>query len=625
MPQTLSTSPGRHGRWHAQAVALLALEHLDREQRDAVTERATYVRIIAPAGSGKTTVLAKRIEHRLLDPDRAPGKIVGVSFTRTAARELQQRLADLDGHPFESTTLHALALRIVTTAGERSREFIPRLVSDAASVIVTSGAPRPTRSAMTAIATAKATRTEPPRSIKPLFDAYQKALRAQRFMDFEDLISKAADRLEANRGLRVGMQRELAGVFVDEFQDTTPEQWRLIKALITPPQMSATARQSQRIIECTIVGDPLQSIYGFAGADPHLFEVFATEFPGVVTHTLTTNYRSSESVLTASATLRGTRTETADVPGGEHPQVFIFEDEHKEAERIADLVLSALTRTGTSIAILARTHRLLNPIATALAARGIDADRRGTGSLMSDAGMRNLFRVLREHVRDAPELSWHDRLIDAMSEGDVAAAQLVELLGSFDGEARTWSVQRLASEVATWDRHRIHTNPVLLSTFHGTKGAAYDTVIICGMDSIGLPFRTEEEQRLLYVATTRARSHLMLTAARTRGGKPAELHPLLGAIQLGDAPLTAMPVLVTEHGRLRKQPEDARYERLVAWRETQARATMLPKQGIASDTELKKLAALEYLDRDHVRALLGDARAERWTEQLIDAVKQGDR
>lgn len=601
-------------------MALLALEHLDQEQRAAVTERAPFVRIIAPAGSGKTTVLAKRIEARFLDPDRAPGRIIGVSFTRTAARELAQRLDHLDGHPFDSTTLHSLALQVVTTAGERSREFIPRLVSDSGGVFVAAGAARPARSVLTAIATAKATGTPPPHFALRAFDTYQQALRSQRLMDFEDLISRAADRLESNRTLRLAIQRDLAGVFVDEFQDTTPEQWRLIQALVTPPHVATSPRNTPRVIECTVVGDPVQSIYGFAGATPHLFETFLDTFPETVTHTLTTNYRSSASVLVASAALNGGRTEIADVAGGNHPEVFVLASDTDEAACISDVVVSALTRSGTSIAVLSRTHALLEPIAAALERRGVNADRRGRGSLMAERGTRDLFRLLREHVRAAGDFSWYDRLLDAADEGDAAARHLLEVLAGFDGAPRTWNVQRLASEVSTWDRHRLHANPVVLSTFHGAKGAAYDTVIVTGLDSIGLPFRTEEEERLLYVATTRARRRLVLTAALQRAGKPTEPHPLLAAVARDEPVMTSMPLLVTERGRIRKAPEDARYERLTAWRTTMSRATMLPERGLASDTELKKLAVEDPLTLPRIEAILGARRCEQWGTALLAAV-----
>ena len=326
-------------------------------------------------------------------------------------------------------------------------------------------------------------------------------------------------------------------------------------------------------------------------------------------------------MLSASASVNGGRTENAEVSGGDHPEVFVLESELAEAERIADVVISAMTRSGTSIAVLARTHKLLDPIESTLARRGVNADRRGHGSLMAERGTRDLFRLLREHVRAAGEFTWYDRLLDAADEGDPAARHLLDVLAGFEGAAHTWNIQRLASEVATWDRHRIHANPVVLSTFHGAKGAAYDTVVVCGLDSVGLPFRTEEEERLLYVATTRARRHLVLTAARVRGGKATERHSLLSAIAVSDEPFTHMPVVVTEHGRLRKTPEDERYERLTTWRTTTARATMLPEPGLASDVELTKLAAVDPLTPAQIEIVLGVFRAEQWGGAIIEALR----
>ncbi len=592
------------------------LEHLDREQRAAVIDPAPYVRIIAPAGSGKTTVLANRIAHQLTASAGDGSRIMGVSFTRTAARELHQRLADLEGYAFESTTLHALALRIVSMASERSREFVPRIVSQPISVMERAGVRNPSRSAMARIAAAKARKEPIPASLRTTYETYQRQLRAQRLMDFEDVVSRAADRLESNLGVLLEVQRNLRGIFVDEFQDTTPEQWRLLRALLTPPRSrSRTAVPTP--IACTVVGDPLQSIYGFAGAEPSLFETFLETFPSASCHVLTTNYRSSAAVLTASESLRAGRSEIATTPGGITPWTIICRNEQEEVARITDLVLNTRAQAHTTVGVLARTHQLLAPVEAALVHQGHSVDRRSGRSLMSDPEMRQLFQTLRTDTVGPPARHWHPMLLDHASEGNGAAALLLDLLEEMGTESRGWSVHRLANEIAIWDRHRLHANPVVLSTFHGTKGAAFDTVIIMGMDSRGIPAANAEEDRLLYVATTRARTTLCFTAAETRNGQATQLHPLLQRLASPQSTPAESSSAGPEHIQLHRDPTDHRRRALRTWRTTMSRALMLPETGIASDAELERLASTEELTHHTILDILGAARGERWSQSLL--------
>lgn len=589
--------------------------HLDAAQRAAVDDPNPFVRIIAPAGSGKTAVLAKRIERRIRSTSRRPGRIIGVSFTRTAASELGRRLSHVEAGTFESTTLHALALRIVSMAGERFREFVPQLVSDPGSVFVRAGMPAPSRGALSQISAHKASRVPLPRSLELVAADYQQALRRFRLMDFEDLVTKAADRVAANVRLRRELQQDCAGIFIDEFQDTTREQWRLLHALLSD---SGHTRNTQYPIECTIVGDPNQSIYGFAGATPALFETFAVEMPGVTTHTLTRNYRSSESVLSASASLRGSRVEIAESLGGSLPDVVVVQDEEEEARQAADLVLSTRAGSGATIAVIARTRKLLTGADAELRSRGIDTQVGSANSAMSDPSMRALFTRLREHERNHAETHWHGPLLDAALEGDASAKMVLDLLEETLPEYRMWNVHRLANEVATWDRHRQHSQPVILTTFHGTKGAAYDRVIILGMDSGGLPFSGPEEQRLLYVATTRARKQLTFLTATTRAGAAVTPHPLLASLTTEEAPLSAMPILATENGPLMRDKWQVRAQQLREVRSTLARATLLPEVGILSDAEIGHLAQAPDLALHVFDQVMGAQRAAIWAQRIMD-------
>ena len=220
------------------------LDALDPEQRAAATLPDGPAQIIAPAGSGKTTTMVARLAV-LLARGVAPERICVVTFNRDAAADLRARVERRLGpsvpsaRTIEIRTLHALARQVLLDAGE-GRD----LVADRLSLL--RAARRRVMAANTAVVVPEATALdtwlsarkiegrEPPPDAVPALAAYEDLLRARGAIDFDDLVVRAGDLLEADPHVRLRWQSRFLHVCVDEFQDVDAAQLRLVRLLAAP-------------------------------------------------------------------------------------------------------------------------------------------------------------------------------------------------------------------------------------------------------------------------------------------------------------------------------------------------------------------------------------------------------
>ena len=287
------------------------LRGLDATQRDAVTSRAAPLAILAGAGSGKTRVLTRRIAWQAREGNVDPRHVLAVTFTRKAAGELRTRLGRLGvrrcGHRRHVPRHRARAAapprrrrsgRTMPTLLERKVRLLVPLVDVRGSRSraarrrarlrdrVGEGAARAARRLREGGRARRRAlpRARPPRS--PTSTASTSARSGERgLVDFDDLISGCADALERDADFAAAQRWRFRHLFVDEFQDASPAQFRLLRAWL-----------GDRSDLC-VVGDGDQAIYGFAGADPTFLVRFTAQFPperfpdvGVVR--LGSNYRS---------------------------------------------------------------------------------------------------------------------------------------------------------------------------------------------------------------------------------------------------------------------------------------------------------------------------------------------
>ena len=283
---------------------------LNERQLEAVNYGDGPLIIIAGPGSGKTHTLTCRISRLIRGKKIRPENILAITFTNRAAGEMSRRLAEMTGRADDLprvSTFHAFCYNLLKTSAEAvpvildetdQRQLLSAAlqrveISDPATKKQPAGfAEMISRAKQQLLGPAddleKIAPTVPVRELAAVYQAYQDLLKGYGLMDFEDLIAIVVNRLEGDETFRNNCQRQYPYVFVDEYQDINYGQYRLIRALVAPGG------------NICVIGDPDQAIYGFRGSDTVFFKTFDRDYPGATTVCLEKNYRSTETILTAS-------------------------------------------------------------------------------------------------------------------------------------------------------------------------------------------------------------------------------------------------------------------------------------------------------------------------------------
>ncbi|HJR80965.1 MAG TPA: UvrD-helicase domain-containing protein [Anaerolineales bacterium] len=278
-------------------------DDLDPSQRDAVATVSGPIRVLAPAGSGKTKTLVNRILY-LLNQGIAPERILALAFNKKARDEMQDRLERRGVRGVEVRTFHSFGYEIVregagwTFGGSAQKKTARALMKDALQEHTQLPALRNQDPLDAFLAGLRRAKMELPAlstvtveygdkiyPLEPIFHSYvQKQLSAS-FVDFDDMIYMAVRLLLEKSTLRREYQSRFEFVLVDEFQDLNEAQLLLLQ-IIGLPENNIFA-----------VGDDDQMIYGFRGADVKHIVEFEKRFPVASTHVLNTNYRSSRMIV----------------------------------------------------------------------------------------------------------------------------------------------------------------------------------------------------------------------------------------------------------------------------------------------------------------------------------------
>ena len=294
---------------------------LSDRQRDAVTHIDGPLLIIAGPGSGKTRVMAHRVAYLIGVTGVSPWKILGVTFTNKAARELLERcerLVGLGSNELQVRTFHGFCARVLRSDGESvglksdftiydsddQARVIRRILED----IDIDPKQFPPRSVLGVISDAKnnlqspeqlSKRTETYRDevMSRIYEAYEAALHRANAVDFDDLLSKTYTLLEGHPEILEKYQQRYEYLLVDEFQDTNPLQFQVARLL---------ALKSRNIC---VVGDPDQSIYSWRHADPSNLTDFQSTFNETKIVTLDQSYRSTQIILEAADSVIGNNDE----------------------------------------------------------------------------------------------------------------------------------------------------------------------------------------------------------------------------------------------------------------------------------------------------------------------------
>ncbi|HXQ59467.1 MAG TPA: ATP-dependent helicase [Acidimicrobiales bacterium] len=524
------------------------LRGLSAAQRQAVSSDAGRLCVMAGAGSGKTTVLTRRVARRLFDGSADATHSLVLTFTRKASRELRDRLWHLDtpGRVWAGT-FHAAAYGQLRRAWSDSGRRPPALVDDPRRLLRRSIPDADTlpsdtvRAVLAEIQWAQARLVTPdsypgaavsagrrpplsPEETAQAYRRYEDAKQTHGLIDLNDLLGRCADLIETDTAVAAATRWRIRHLYVDEFQDVNPLQWRLL-----------TAWMGEQT-DLFVVGDPRQAVYGWNGADPTLLDRLPALLPGTTVLRLDANHRSTPQVIAAARAVLDTPGPASSVagsdlvcsgerPDGPVPEVRGFDDDSEEANAVARW-LRQMHRPGrpwSQLAVLARTNARLTPIAAALDRHGIPCR---TGPARVGAEMAEIIAVLRA---DRPGRALRSALADLSIAGippvlaRLADEHAAEDPGSTVGGFLSWFTATVAD--ATTSESEPTADAVALSTFHRAKGLEWPAVALVGLEDglVPISYATttaarSEERRLLYVAVTRAEEQLWCSWAGQRQG-----------------------------------------------------------------------------------------------------------
>ena len=422
------------------------LSGLNPPQRLAVTTTEGPLLVLAGAGSGKTRVITHRIAwllHRRV-PARA---ILAVTFTNKAAAEMKERVVRLVGSRAQALTVctfHAFGAEVLREHVHRlgwPRRFAIADTSDQIGLIQRALRERPIdgktdfdpRRILTTISRAKNAQrasagvpgvegSDAELAAAEVFPLYQRALKAQGAVDFDDLLLLPLRLFREHPEVLGGYVRRFRYLLVDEFQDTNGAQLELIRQLA-----------GERRNVCA-VGDDDQCIYGWRGAEVRNILRFEEAFPGATEVRLEQNYRSVPSVLEAAHGVvsqlpeRRPKKLWTDAVGGPRVQLVVLPGEDEEAAHVARAIEQRLLRGARpdDLAVLYRTNGQSRPFEEAFRARGIGYEVVGGTEFFDRREVRDVLAYLKALANPADEVSLL-RIVNvpARGIGDVTVEHLV--------------------------------------------------------------------------------------------------------------------------------------------------------------------------------------------------------
>ncbi|REH39972.1 ATP-dependent DNA helicase Rep [Paraperlucidibaca baekdonensis] len=286
------------------------MNQLNPRQREAVLAISGPVLVLAGAGSGKTSVITQKIAYLITECGISANKILAVTFTNKAAREMKERAAKLVSGPIARglsvSTFHTLGLTMIKRAPEQfglKKNFSIFDAEDSntllGELLHKENASDKIKLVRSLISNFKNELITPAEAISraesdgdlfaaTVYEAYERHLRAYNAVDFDDLIVRPTLALRDNDAVREQWQNKVHYLLVDEYQDTNSAQYLMVKLLVGSRACF------------TAVGDDDQSIYAWRGARPENMAELSKDYPALKVIMLEQNYRSTSRILKAA-------------------------------------------------------------------------------------------------------------------------------------------------------------------------------------------------------------------------------------------------------------------------------------------------------------------------------------
>ncbi len=370
----------------SQLASSRAVEGLNERQREAVAFEDGALLVLAGPGSGKTRVITNRVASLVLDRGTPPWRIVAVTFTNKAAREMRDRAQVMlgeDAAALHMGTFHAMCARWLRSDGTDvgiSPRFVIyddgdqiALMKRVLDSLAIDTRKFPPRAVLSAVSTAKSEMIGPDvyarktgsyfeEVVSRAYQRYNERLRSAAALDFDDLLLETVRLFRESEAALEKHAGRYLHVLVDEFQDTNPAQYVLAR------QLSSVHGN------ICAVGDPDQSIYSWRAADYRNVEYFERDFPNCRVLLLEQNYRSTPAILAAAdAVIAGNHERKKRrlwTDRGEGAPITVYEtyNEEEEAEFVAreSRRLANAGEGFKGIAVLYRTNAQSRPVEDAL-------------------------------------------------------------------------------------------------------------------------------------------------------------------------------------------------------------------------------------------------------------------
>lgn len=550
--------------------------------------------VLAGAGSGKTRVLTYKVLY-LIEKGIDPSNILCITFTNKAAGEMKERilkqLSTLNSQLSTPTitTFHSLCAKILRIEGKYiglSQKFLIydsedqiEAIKQAMKKLDISTKDFKPYSVHATISGAKNELIDEEEyknfargyfqeTVAKIYPVYQKILKENDAVDFDDLILKTIKLFKENENILQKYQNKFQYVLVDEYQDTNRAQYVLTKLL--------TAKWKN----ICVVGDFSQSIYSWRGADYRNLLRFKDDFPETQTFSLSQNYRSTQKILDAASEVIAKNKSHpvlklwTENPDGEKIEIYEAYNEQDEADYIIRKIAMSNIKSLTDVAVLYRTNAQSRVIEEALLHHAIPYVLIGGTRFYERKEIKDVLCYLR--LINNPKDTVSYKRAEKLGKGRLAKflqyqeelkeKQNPATIDILDGILRATNYLDLYDEKIEEDRMRLENikelrsvaisfldltdflenvalveqeylsknqkqktndqkpNAITLMTLHAAKGLEFPMVFIIGMEEGLFPHsrslmdreELEEERRLCYVGMTRAKEKLFLTYARRR-------------------------------------------------------------------------------------------------------------
>lgn len=681
---------------------MINIEDLDPDQQVAATAPRGPVCILAGAGTGKTRTITYRIAHLIDAGFVSPQRVLAVTFTNRAAGEMRDRLSSMGIKGAQARTFHSAANRQLNyfwpqIAGDMPRQLMDlntryALVGRATRDVGLENSREMRRDVLSEIEWAKSSlitpdtypekvaqsHRTPPADATKVAEVYRRYEEAKTtpeviHLDFDDILIHVAGALENSRAIAEEFRDQYRSFVVDEYQDVTPLQQRVLEAWLGDRD------------DLTVVGDANQTIYSFNGATPAYLLNFSRTYPNATVTKLQRDYRSTPQITDlanvvigqAKGRIAGTRLELEGMrPPGPEPTFRGFDDEPTEARAVAGEILTLINQgvPAREIAVLYRINAQSEPFEQALADAGIVYQVRGGETFFQRPVIRSAVQELKRASRrsDLPAdpvaiaraafapLGLTEREPDGQQAREVwqslnALVELIEEIVNHNPGVDIYGVIGSLQQRASNKQPPV-MDGVTLASLHAAKGLEWDAVFLVGLQEGSLPirqaikggdFQVEEERRLFYVGITRAREHLHCSwsYARQEGGnknrkrsrfldgvvpdlpaeasKPRSSRPTTCSV-CSQPLLTPADKVLGRHNACPSSADAEVFGSLRAWRAERAREDNVPAYIVFTDATLMAIAeAMPETEADLLSIPgIGPAKLERYGGDVLGTLYQ---